>query len=196
VALLGTLFSSIPRLVLDKVESTEAVGFYAALSSLMIVMSLFVNSLSQSITPRLAHTYQKDRFVFARHIKKLIGLSSIVVIAYLTLCFFRGRELLTLVFTSEYANYNGPFFKLMISGGILVFFSVMIIAISAQRSFRIQFLIYAACSLVTLLSSVVLIPDYGIDGAVYSSILCNSTGLVLSYLVYVRNMRKVGEQNV
>jgi O-antigen/teichoic acid export membrane protein len=188
VALLSTLFASIPRLVLDKAVSTEAVGFYSALSSLVVVMSLFINSLAQSITPRLALIYMENKRDFANKIKKLILLSIGFVLACLAVSWFFGKTILTLAFTREYAAFNSSFFKLMIGGGILVLFSVMIIAITAQRSFRIQLPIYVLCTLVTLVSSIFLIPRLGIDGAVYSFALCNITGFLLSYIVYSRNM--------
>lgn len=193
VALLSTLFASIPRLVLDKAVSTEAVGFYSALSSLVVVMSLFINSLGQSITPRLARLYLTDKTNFGKKINGLFFVSCSFVSLCLIVCWFFGKTILTLAFTREYAAYNSSFFKLMIGGGILVLFSVMIIAISAQRSFRVQLPIYIICTLVTFLSSVVLIPRLGIDGAVYSFTLCNIAGFVLSYMVYSRNMGRRSE---
>jgi O-antigen/teichoic acid export membrane protein len=66
----------------------------------------------------------------------------------------------------------------------------MNIAISAQRAFRIQFPIYAACTVVTLIASLALIPRLGLDGAVYAYILCNLTGLILTCIVYATNMRQ------
>jgi len=190
VALLSTLFASIPRLVLDKSVSTEAVGFYSALSSVVVVMSLFINSLGQSLSPRLALIYRGDKKDFRNKIKTLSLISLAFVAACLALSWFYGRELLTLFFTREYAAYHASFFRLILGGGILVFFSIMNIAISAQRSFRVQFPIYLACTLVTLAASLLLIPRFGLDGAVNAYILCNITGLALSYLVYSANMKR------
>lgn len=190
VALLSTLFASIPRLVLDKFVSIEAVGFYSALSSVVVVMSLFINSLGQSFTPRLSVIYSRDKEEF----HKKIGLLALISILFVALClvfsWFLGRELLTILFTRAYALYKPAFFKLIVGGGFLVFFSIMNIAISAQRAFKIQFPIYAICTVVTLVSSLMLIPRFGLDGAVYSYILCNITGFALTCLVYAANMRK------
>ncbi len=190
VALLSTLFASIPRLVLDRAVSTEAVGFYSALSSVVVIMSLFINSLGQSLTPRLSRLFSESRSEFRKKINLLAAISFLFVGFCLGISWFFGSELLTVVFTRQYALYQSSFFKLMVGGGILVFFSVFNIAISAQRAFRIQFPIYAACAAVTLVSSLVLIPRLGLDGAVYSYILCNVAGLALTYLVYAANMRR------
>lgn len=189
VALLSTLFASIPRLVLDRSLNTEAVGFYSALSSVVVVMSLFINSLGQSLTPRLALIYRANRKDFGEKIRTLSIISFVFVIACVLLSWLYGPQLLTLLFTREYAAYYHSFFKLVIGGGILVFFSIMNIAISAQRSFRIQLPIYLACTVVTLAASLILIPRLGLDGAVYAYILCNIVGLVLSFLVYAANLR-------
>jgi O-antigen/teichoic acid export membrane protein len=190
VALLSTLFASIPRLVLDKSVSTEAVGFYSALSSVVVVMSLFINSLGQSFTPRLSIMYSQNKEEFS----KKIGLIALVSLVFVGVClvfsWFLGRELLTILFTSAYAHYKLAFIKLIIGGGFLVFFSIMNIAISAQRAFKIQFPIYVICALVTLISSLMMIPRIGLDGAVYSYILCNMTGFALTSVVYAANMRK------
>ncbi len=190
VALLSTLFASIPRLVLDKSVNTEAVGFYSALSSVVVVMSLFINSLGQSLTPRLSLICTRDKAEFGRKIRTLTLISILFAGACLVLSWFFGRELLTLLFTSEYALYQSAFFKLIVGGALLVLFSVMNIAISAQRAFRIQFPIYAACTVVTLIASLALIPRLGLDGAVYAYILCNLTGLILTCIVYATNMRQ------
>jgi O-antigen/teichoic acid export membrane protein len=191
VALLSALFVSIPRLVLDKTVNTEAVGFYSALSSVVVVMSLFINSLGQSLTPRLSLIYKKNKEEFGKRIKTLSGLCLLFVAGCLFLAWFYGKEILTLLFTDDYAVYSRSFFMLIVGGGLLVYFSVMNIAISAQRSFRIQFPIYLACTIVTLIASLLLIPKYGLDGAVYAYILCNLVGFVLSYLVYAENIRRV-----
>jgi O-antigen/teichoic acid export membrane protein len=190
VALLNTLFASIPRLVLDRFVSTEAVGFYSALSSVVVIMSLFINSIGQSFTPRLSLIYTHDKEEFNKKIGILSLISLLFVGLSLFFSWFLGRELLTILFTSAYALYQPAFFKLIVGGGFLVFFSIMNIAISAQRAFRIQFPIYAVCAIVTLISSLMLIPRMGLDGAVYSYILCNIMGFMLTCLVYAVNMRK------
>lgn len=190
VALLGTLFTSIPRLVLDKAVDRYSVGIYAALASLIVVMNLFVNSLGQSIAPRLARIYHENRSDFQKKIIGLLSASIIFIIGWIAVCSLFGRTLLSVIFKPEYADYNPTFIKLMVAGGILALFSIMIIAVSAQRSFKIQFGIYLVSTIVLLMTSIVLIPRYKIDGAVYSFALCNLSGLILSSVVFIRNMRQ------
>lgn len=192
VALLGTLFTSIPRLVLEKFVSLEAVGYYAALASLLGVLNLFVSSFGQSITPRLARLYSDRRGEFLRKFTVFFLVSMTVVVVLVVLSYLFSAPLLTFLFSSAYAAYSATFFKLMIAGALLAAFSLMNIALTAQRAFAVQLPIYLACSAVIFVTCILLVPRYGIDGAVYASAVCNLVGFLLCAGVFVRNARAEG----
>jgi O-antigen/teichoic acid export membrane protein len=189
VALLGTLFTSIPRLVLERYVSLEAVGYYAALASLLVVLNLFVTSFGQSITPRLARLYSERRGEFLQKYTAFFLVCMVFVGLCLVLSYYYSAPLLTVLFSSAYATYSSTFFKLMIAGALLAAFSLMNIAITAQRAFAVQLPIYLACSAVILVSCILLVPRYGIDGAAYAYAMCNLVGFLLCVGVFVHNIR-------
>lgn len=185
-ALLTTSFTSIPRIVLERFCTADIVGYYAALASLLVIVNLFVVSIGQSILPRLSVYHIENRRLFLRYFYVFFILTIVFVVSLIIASYFFSPMILTLLFTEKYASYSATFSKLMIAGGGMAFFSLMNIAISAQRNFFVQLPIYLVCAGVTLSTSYVLIPQYGIDGAAYSYGICNWLGFAMCSYVFVR----------
>ena len=66
------LFASMPRLFLDKTHGKESVGYFAAITSLLVLGTMVIGALSQVVSPRLAKYYCEDRSAYKLLIGKLL----------------------------------------------------------------------------------------------------------------------------
>jgi len=190
VAWLGTLFTSLPRLFLDKFSGRENVGYFVAMSSLLVAGTMIIAALTQAASPRLAKYYAENIKAYKVLLLKLtivgIGLGFTGII---TSVFF-GRQILTLLFTPEYAKHNNVFVLLVVAGLLLMLFSFMTVGLTAARKFSVQVPLYAICAIVCCVSSLFFIPKWGMTGAAASLIVCYLTGLT-SCLCYVKKAIRI-----
>jgi len=180
VAWLNTLLVSIPRLILDKQSGTGELGYFVALSALMIVGSILVQALGQVVSPRLAKYYVSNIGAYKRLVLKLLTISSLIGVAGVVVSVVAGEHILVFLFKPDYASYTSTLNYLMIAGFGLWVFSSMITSLNAARKFKIQILIYILCVLSCFVSSVLLIPKWGISGACWSLIICHFVGFLIS----------------
>ena len=187
VAWLCTLFTSIPRLILDKYSGREDVGYFVAMSSLLVANTMIVAALSQAVSPRLSRYYVDNIKAFKILLFKLLLIGAVLGIAGILIVIFFGKYILTILFTSAYAAYDNVFVLLMSAGLFLVFFSFMNVGLTAARKFLIQVPLYAVSAIVCFVCSFVLIPELGMVGAAYSLIICYAVGFI-GCTYYVRKV--------
>lgn len=190
VALLGTFFISVPRLAIDRYCGVEDVGYYAALSSLLVVINIFTSALGQVFAPVLSTLYLENRKAFIIFFGKYIfGCLIFGLILYLIVLQY-GDIILTYIFNEKYAKHSDLFVLIIISGVLLSLFSAFNIGLSAQRSFVEQLPIYGLCALSIIVGSYFFIPMVGIKGGAYAYILCNLTGIIFCGWLIVRNLMR------
>ena len=191
VALLGTLFISIPRLTLEYYYGLEKVGYYAALSSILVILNLFVTSFSQVFAPVMSRNYKKDIKAFFRIFTNYFLLTVASSLFFIFIVHQYGSIILNILFSHEYSAHAEIFTLLMIAGGFLAIFSVMNIALSAQRSFAVQFPIYFVCVLAVLLGSFLLVPTFGLKGGAYAQMICYFTGIIFCAIIFLKNLKNL-----
>jgi O-antigen/teichoic acid export membrane protein len=185
----GTLFTSVPRLVLDKYAGTKEVGYFAAISSLLVVGNLMTNAVGQTVLPRLAKYFDHNRPAFKLLLGKLlaaavgIGLLGVVASALL------GRQILTLLFKPDYAEHSDVFVSLMVAGCGLFVFSWANTALTAAQRYAVQLPLYGLAALAAIVSAYLLIPRYGMMGAAWSLTICYVVGVAGCTLILVLAMR-------
>jgi O-antigen/teichoic acid export membrane protein len=190
VALLSTLFISVPRLALERYCGVEEVGYFAALSSLLVVISLFTNSLSQVFAPILSRLYLEDKNQFVlTFFKFVLGCLLFSILVYLIVQKY-GEQIIVLVFNEKYLAYTDLFSLIILSGALLSLFSAFNIGLSAQRKFVEQLPIYAICAGIVTLASFILIPKIGINGGAYAYMLCNIAGITLCGTMIAVNIKR------
>jgi O-antigen/teichoic acid export membrane protein len=134
--------------------------------------------MSQSISPRLARYYFGNRRAYKRLLFKfslfglLLGLGGIAVSVVF------GSIILSVLFKPEYAQYNWVFVQIMTAGAVLVMFSIMNVGLTAARKFAIQVPLYATSAAGCALTAFFLVPRFGISGAAWSLLVCNTIGFL------------------
>ena len=191
VAWLGTLFTSIPRLMIDQQFGKDQLGYFAAVSSLLVVGNILWAAVGQSVMPRLSKYFVETPKGYLALVVKLLSVSLLFGIAGIMVSKFFGRQILTLLFTAEYAAYSDLFVWIMTAAAILFVFSGLNIALTAARCFKVQVPIYAICAAVCGVASWILIPQYGIIAGAWALLACYIAGALscLSYLICVYRKR-------
>jgi O-antigen/teichoic acid export membrane protein len=175
-AWLGTLFTSIPRLALARFWSTEHVGYFAALSSLLVALNIGMGALSQSTSPRLAKYYFTNRSSYKRLLAKVTGVALVLGLTAIAASVLCGKAILTILFTREYAQHDSVFIQTMVAGAILLLFASMNCGLTATRRFTVQVPVYTLSAVACAISAILLIPRYGMMGAAWSLTICYTVG--------------------
>ncbi len=192
VAWLVSLYTSIPRLTLDKYYGQDEVGYFGAISSLLVLGTMITTALGQTVSPRLSRYYVENIIAYKLLVYKMAGIALCLGLLAVAASTFLGRWILTVMFTSEYAQYNHIFVGLTVAGAILFLYTFMNDSLTATRTFTVQLPICAAAAGVCGLGSLVLIPRVGMMGAVYALIGCYLVGFLgcLVSVIYFYRRRK------
>jgi len=192
VAWFTSLLTSVPRILLEKHCGMAEVGYFGAISSLLVIGTMFTAALGQAASPRLAMYFFSDKKAYTRLLGKLLAIGCLIGIIGIVISLLWGKTILTLLFTPEYAEYKNIFVGVMFAGAILVLFSFMNIGLTAMRSFKVQLIIYGLALLVCLAISFIFIPKYGMAAAIWAVILSYLVGFVGCGLVIYMNIKKRG----
>ncbi len=184
VAGIGNMFQNIPRLVMDKKLGREAVGYFTALSMLLVVYTMVNAALGNTALPRLSKYFAENRKAFIWLFVRLIGLNLCLGMVFVAVAFMFGKPILSILFTAEYAQYKDVFVMLAVSSCILTVFAVSNWGLNATRQFAVQVPIYAGTAIVSGIFSLLLIPRYGLMGGAYALIISYIFGATIC-LVFV-----------
>lgn len=178
VAWLSAMFLSIPRLFLDKYYGIEQVGYFAAISSLSVAGSMVLTALGQTVTPRLAKYFVTNLRAYKILLVKLLCVGVFLAVSCVTITVLFGRQILTLLFKADYAEYYGILIRLSITWSVLFVFTFMNVGLQATRNFKLPVLIYSLAALTCGVFSFCLVPSHGMIGAVWSLFACYCVGFL------------------
>lgn len=180
VMLVVTLKTNIPRYFLEAFSGERELGIYAALAYVMVVGNTILKALGQSASPRLAKYFANNNLKKAgillfklMIIGFFLGLIGVIVVLV------AGKEILTILYRPEYAEYVNVFFWVMIAAGIRYFGGFFGTTMTAARYFKIQVPINIVLVLVTLLTSYWLISKYGLMGAAWVSCVIFASEMII-----------------
>lgn len=196
VQLIVSLNTSYPRYLLEFFESPKVLGYFSAISYILVVGNMMMNAVSQTFIPFLAKLIKEKEiekfrinvFLKLNLISLTLGICSIVFSIYF------GEFFLRIVYGTEYANYSDILILMSIAMLFAFFGWTFDIALLALRYISIQ----PKISIVTLLCNTIigfiLIKNYGIYGATYTLIITNVLQIVLrAFFVnkYLKNMKSI-----
>lgn len=186
VTMLNSLNTNIPRYFLEKSFGERELGIFAAMAYLMVFGTTVISALGQSASPRLAkHFAANDLSGFRILLLKLISLGIFCGIAGIIIVYFFGKDLLTLLYSSEYAIYSDVLILIMVASSLSYISSFLGVAMTSARHFKIQLPITLLSFVVIIVTSFTLIPDIGLKGAAIGMICLYAAQLPLkSYVIY------------
>ena len=124
---------------------------------------------------------------------KLTGFALIVGCSGLLVVAFAGPQILSLLYTAEYAAYPNVFLLIMIAAVVRFIAILMQFGVSAARRFRIQFWNHLVITLVALVGSYLLIPSSGMFGAGLVLLLTTACHLCAILVVTYRAIRALND---
>lgn len=194
--MLISLNANIPRYALDYYNGLDILGYFTSMTYIVVSGTTIVNALGQSASPRLAKYYSLGRIdLFISLLKKLLVIGLLVGILGVLVATIFGKQILTLVYTADYAIYSNAFILIMFSGLILYLSTFMGICITATRNFKVQPVLSITWILTSLIVSLILIPKYGILGASLTLIATSSVQLISQGLFLLLFLRKDNKFN-
>lgn len=194
VMMLISLNSNIPRYFIEHYLGERELGFFAAISYLMVAGGMVVNALGESANPRLAKYYVAgDSTAFRTLLFKLVGIGGLLGGVGVLVTAVAGRQILTLLYRPEYAEYANLLVWLMVVTGINYVSSFLGYGMTAARYFRIQMPLFA---LVTAISATVclwLIPTTGLLGGAIALLIAAVVQAIFSLAVILQALYKLNK---
>jgi len=196
VVLLDSLLSVSPRYFVEHFISVDALGYFTALASLLLVGGTIILSITQVITPRLSKYYNNRRIV---HFVKLIAFSLLMSICIsavgLLLASLYGDVILGAFYGEDFADYNNVLWWLVIMTFVGFPTTILNSVLTSMRVIKIQPYLVSIALLVSISLSYLLVKEYAIFGIVWSMI-AGWLVLLLGNIVFVFKHLKIQQHSL
>ncbi len=192
VMLINSLKGNIPRYFIEGYLGAKELGFFAAMAYLMVAGQMINNALGNSASPRLAKYYaagQGDKY--GGLLLKLTLIGGLVGAAGVLLVLLAGKEILTLIYTSEFGQHAQVLTWIMIGSGIRFAGGFLGYGITAARYFRIQVPLNIIGLIAVITGSFLLVPRYGLLGAAWAVAGAFLSDVILKSLVVVHALKNI-----
>jgi O-antigen/teichoic acid export membrane protein len=192
VIMLLSLCSNIPRYFIEGYWGSRDLGIFAALSYVPISGVIVVSACGQSALPRLARYYAcGDVKRFQKLTFQLLGIALALGSTGYIGALLVGKPLLSLLYSSEYAEQSLLFSRLMLWGGLHYAASLMGSAAAAAQYFRSSLVLAAFRTLVTIVTSWLFIQHQGLQGAVLSLVVDETVQLIGLAMILIHALNKI-----
>jgi O-antigen/teichoic acid export membrane protein len=166
VMLLISLNTNIPRYVIGYVLGERELGIFAALAYVIVAGGMVITAVGQAASPRLARQFAAgDADGFVSLLRRMIVISLAIGAVGAVLASVIGERLVSLIYTSEYADDEVTLVVLASAAGLLFAASFAGFGMTAARRFGAQVPVFLAVVLTSAIASLVLIPAGGVRGA-------------------------------
>jgi O-antigen/teichoic acid export membrane protein len=184
-----SLSTNIPKYVLEAYHGSRPLGIFAAMVYLILAGGLIVNALGQVATPRLAaHFANGNTRGFNLLLAKSIAAGCIVGVTGLLIASLFGKEVLTILYSEEYAAHADILVLVILAGALGFVASLLGVGVAATRQFLRMAVPYLGVGVVAVISSMMLIPAHGMRGAAWALFIVNAAtvGCLLYILLTTR----------
>lgn len=184
VVMLVSLNTNIPRYFIQSYLGTTSVGLFSSISYIVIAGNTVITALGQSISPRLSKYYSEGNVSGYKHLlSKMLIISVILGLLGIFVVLLFGEFILSLIYTKEYKGLNNIFLLVMISACFSYLSSIFGFSMTAARKFNVQPILFITVLCVCLLSSMLLIPNFGLYGAALTMVIFSFVQFVGSLIV-------------
>lgn len=191
MGLLTSLNTNIPSYLVEYFLGKEELGYFVAILYIVLAGNRVANSLRQPAAPLLAVLYEeKNTTGYKKLLFSLCGIGLLMGGIGVLVALLLGKYILSIIYTSSYAEYSGLFVLIMLSG--LFNFPAMFLGtgIIATRHFKSQPYLAALWVIVSLVGCFIFVPIYGVSGAAIALILSSLIKLISLLLVLVIILKK------
>jgi len=180
---IGSLNSNVPRYLIEKFLTRDELGYFAALAMLPLAGNIVVAAAGSVASPRLSRYYKDNTYAYLKLLSKLVlvmlGLGGVGILV----SWYFGKPILIFLFKPDYAAYHLLLLLLMIRISLAYVSSVLGVAITSARRFRIQVVLIGSVLIATTLGCWMLIPRYGLIGAAIGMMMGTAVNTIGNLLV-------------
>jgi O-antigen/teichoic acid export membrane protein len=195
VILLISLNVNVPRYFIESYQGDRDLGIFAAMAYLPIAGDMVINALGQSASPRLAQYYAVgDRQGFLRIVLFQLCIAAGMGAIGVAIAHVAGREILTLLYSREFAEQSHVFVLLIVAASLGYLSSLLGYSMTAIRRFRVQAPLFLAVVGTTAFLCYQWIPIHGLAGAVWALIVAAGLQLVMSAAVLTHALLQLHPQ--
>lgn len=170
VMMLISLAANIPKYFVAGYHGEAALGIFAALYCLPATGNTVIGACGQAATPRLAKLYALGALTgFRVLVRRLLCLGALCGGLGVITVVVAGREILTLLYRSEYARDVDILLGLSFVALVSYLAQFLGYAMTAARQFRPQVPLFAIVAGATALACWIFVPVYGLAGAVLAT---------------------------
>lgn len=181
VMMLNSLNANLPRYFIERYLGERELGIFAALAYLMVLGNMVESALGQSASPRLAKYYAAgDTIAFRTLLLKLVGIGALLGGAVVLMALVAGKEILTILYSPEYAQHADLFVWLMVAAGIGYMSAFLGDGMTAARYFRIQMPLFVFVTSISAIACLLLLPKFGLQGAAIALIIAAIVRAIMS----------------
>lgn len=192
VMMLLSLNTNIPNYFIKHYLGERELGIYAAIAYLMVAGNIVVSALGESGSPRLAKYYAAGNVIaYRRLLFKFVGVGVLLGGTGILVAVVAGKEILTLFYQPEYAEYADLFVWLMVAAAISYISSFLGQGMTAARYFRVQMPLFALVTSISAIACFWLIPSRGLQGAAMALIVAVIVRVSLSLGVILHALHKL-----
>lgn len=163
--MLISLNASIPRYWIEDALDASALGFFAAAAYLVFSGTTIVSAIGQAALVPLRRMFLTESRRYTALLAKLIVTVLGLGLFGTFLAAIAGREILSLLYTSDYGAYADLLVLLSVAGTVGFAGSIINRAITATRHLVHMLPLYVTTTATVLVLSMVLIPRFGLAGA-------------------------------
>src|SRR5690625_3330578 len=173
--------TSFPRYLLEYFESTEILGYFSAISYILVIGNLMMNAITQNFLPFLSRKIHRKEFKsFKKNVYINLTLFSLGLgVLSVVISYFFGESFLKFVYGVEYAKYADILVLMSIALAINFVSWNFDTALMALRYISILPKLVTLMFFLTIFVGYFMIVNYGIYGATYTLITINLCQLIL-----------------
>lgn len=168
--LLLTVNNQVPKYLIVQFLGREELGYFAAILALTLAGMAMTQAAAKAAMPRLSKYFVTDKRKYLRLLLQLIVLGAALGIFGMAIVVLAGRPILLLLFKPDYAEYTDLFVWSMVFGLIAYVVTFIGTGMTSMRLFMIQPLVNFLALAVCVSVGVMLIPEYGLNAAVWALI--------------------------
>lgn len=178
--LLSTLFTGIPKLVIEQTLSTELLGVFSSVSAPTVLISTFAVGVLLPVVPKMAENYQNKKskpliktIVYCNLIFAAVGIAAVLLSVLI------GEVLFSFIFGDEILEYFSLFYWLIAASVLIAVVNCYSTFLIAIRKLKLLVAFSAVSCVIVFIMSLLFINKIGIYGAAYAM----TATLIIQFIV-------------
>lgn len=189
-ALLPTIITAFPRIVLEKCSEVEIVGYYGNISTPAVVITALVPNIIASLMPVYGEMVSKKDYHGIRTLWKKTLLGTTVIFLFCIIgVFVLGKFVLAWIYTDAIIPYVHYLYPLLVATTLYAFTMCGGSVLVAMRRNSSASICAIIATIVSIGLTYLLVPTKGIPGAIVVLIISYLLQTILQATIIIRNTK-------